>query len=92
MATINEMLDSGTIQLPRLKRRWRRYKGAREIPRWYTRSVMSWAVLIGLLAHVYADGRRQAREAHGAALRLNHRHRAMVRHRARGREIGRAHV
>lgn len=83
MATINEMLDSGTIQLPRVTRRWRRYKGKRERPSWIRRWFMSWAVLAALVARVYADGRRQAREARVHVER--HQHRAMVRHRAAGR-------
>lgn len=79
MATIDEMLDSGTIQIPRIKRRWRRYKGTRERPRWYQRLFASWAVLVALVARVYMDGRRQARAARVTS------HRAIVRHRAAGR-------
>jgi len=79
MATIDEMLDSGTIQIPRIRRRWRRYKGTRERPRWYARLFMSWLTLVALLAVAYGDGRRQARAAQRGA------HRALTRHRARGR-------
>lgn len=81
MATIDEMLDSGTIQIPRLKRRWRRYKGTRERPRWYQRWLLSWVPLVALLVRVYVDGRRQAK---ATQRQLHGRHRA-VNHHADGR-------
>lgn len=81
MATIDEMLDSGTMRLPALKRRWRRYKGKRERPRWYARWFMSWLTLAVLVVKVYADGRRQARVTQAQA---RGRHRTSG-HRAGGR-------